>query len=40
MNKVRTPTHLVPAATTFASPCLEDYLLDHALHSLGIPSTL
>ena len=40
MNKVRTPTHLVAGADDIRVAVSEDYLLDHALHSLGIPSTL
>ena len=40
MHKVRTPTHLVAGAKDIRVAVSEDYLLDHALHSLGIPSTL
>ncbi|HZR58288.1 MAG TPA: prolyl oligopeptidase family serine peptidase [Terriglobales bacterium] len=40
MNKVRTPTHLVAGADDIRVAVAEDYLLDHALHNLGIPSTL
>jgi dipeptidyl aminopeptidase/acylaminoacyl peptidase len=40
MDKVRTPTHLVAGADDIRVAVSEDYLLDHALHSLGIPSTL
>jgi dipeptidyl aminopeptidase/acylaminoacyl peptidase len=40
MNKVRTPTHLVAGGNDIRVAVSEDYLLDHALHSLGIPSTL
>ena len=40
MEKVRTPTHMVAGADDIRVAVSEDYLLDHALHSLGIPSTL
>jgi dipeptidyl aminopeptidase/acylaminoacyl peptidase len=40
MNKVRTPTHLVAGADDLRVAVAEDYLLDHALHTLGVPSTL
>jgi len=40
MHKVRTPTHLVAGGSDIRVAVSEDYLLDHALHSLGIPSTL
>ena len=40
MNKVRTPTHMVAGADDIRVAVSENYLLDHALHSLGIPSTL
>ena len=40
MDKVRTPTHLVAGGDDIRVAVSEDYLLDHALHSLGIPSTL
>jgi dipeptidyl aminopeptidase/acylaminoacyl peptidase len=40
MNKVRTPTHLVAGADDVRVAVAEDYLLDHALHNLGIPSDL
>jgi dipeptidyl aminopeptidase/acylaminoacyl peptidase len=40
MNKVRTPTHLVAGADDIRVAVAEDYLLDHALHNLGIPSDL
>jgi dipeptidyl aminopeptidase/acylaminoacyl peptidase len=40
MNKVRTPTHLVAGADDIRVAVAEDYLLDHALHNLGVPSTL
>lgn len=40
IDKVRTPTHMVAGADDIRVAVSEDYLLDHALHSLGIPSTL
>jgi dipeptidyl aminopeptidase/acylaminoacyl peptidase len=40
MNKVRTPTHLVAGADDIRVAVAEDYLLDRALHYLGVPSTL
>lgn len=40
INKVRTPTHMVAGADDIRVAVAEDYLLDHALHNLGIPSTL
>jgi dipeptidyl aminopeptidase/acylaminoacyl peptidase len=40
MNKVRTPTHLVAGADDIRVAVAEDYLLDRALHNLGVPSTL
>jgi acylaminoacyl-peptidase len=40
MNKVRTPTHIVAGADDIRVAVAEDYLLDHALHNLGVPSTL
>jgi len=40
INKVRTPTHIVAGADDIRVAVAEDYLLDHALHNLGIPSTL
>jgi len=40
MEKVRTPTHMVAGADDIRVAVAEDYLLDHALHNLGIPSTL
>jgi len=40
IDKVRTPTHLVAGADDIRVAVAEDYLLDHALHNLGIPSTL
>jgi dipeptidyl aminopeptidase/acylaminoacyl peptidase len=40
MNRVRTPTHMVAGADDIRVAVAEDYLLDHALHNLGIPSDL
>jgi dipeptidyl aminopeptidase/acylaminoacyl peptidase len=40
MNKVRTPTHIVAGADDIRVAVAEAYLLDHALHVLGVPSTL
>jgi len=40
INKVRTPTHMVAGADDIRVAVAEDYLLDHALHNLGVPSTL
>jgi acylaminoacyl-peptidase len=40
IEKVRTPTHMVAGADDIRVAVLEDYLLDHALHTLNVPSTL
>jgi dipeptidyl aminopeptidase/acylaminoacyl peptidase len=40
MDKVRTPTHMVGGADDIRVAVLEDYLLEHALYSLGIPNKL
>jgi dipeptidyl aminopeptidase/acylaminoacyl peptidase len=40
IDKVKTPTHMVAGSDDIRVAVLEDYLLDHALHSLGVPSTL
>jgi dipeptidyl aminopeptidase/acylaminoacyl peptidase len=40
MDKVRTPTHIVAGADDIRVAVLEDYLLEHALYSLGIPNQL
>lgn len=40
MNKVRTPTHIVAGAEDIRVAVAEAYVLDHALHALGVPSTL
>ena len=39
INKVRTPTHIVAGGDDIRVAVAEDYLLDHALHNLGVPST-
>jgi dipeptidyl aminopeptidase/acylaminoacyl peptidase len=40
INKVRTPTHMVAGADDIRVSVAEDYLLDRALHELGVPSDL
>ena len=40
IEKVRTPTHIVAGADDIRVAVLEDYLLEHALYSLGIPNKL
>jgi dipeptidyl aminopeptidase/acylaminoacyl peptidase len=40
INKVRTPTHMVAGADDIRVAVMEDYLLEHALYSLGIPNAL
>jgi dipeptidyl aminopeptidase/acylaminoacyl peptidase len=40
INKVHTPTHIVSGADDVRVAAAEAYLLDHALHALGVPSTL
>jgi dipeptidyl aminopeptidase/acylaminoacyl peptidase len=40
MDKVHTPTHIVSGAEDVRVASLEAYLLERALHSLGIPSAL
>jgi acylaminoacyl-peptidase len=40
INKVRTPTHIVAGANDIRVAVSENYLLDHALHIMGVPSTL
>jgi dipeptidyl aminopeptidase/acylaminoacyl peptidase len=40
IEKVRTPTHMVAGADDIRVAVLEDYLLEHALTSLGIPNAL
>jgi dipeptidyl aminopeptidase/acylaminoacyl peptidase len=40
IDKVRTPTHIVAGAADVRVAVAEAYLLDRALYSLGVPSTL
>jgi acylaminoacyl-peptidase len=40
IDKVKTPTHMVGGADDIRVAVLEDYLLEHALYSLGIPNKL
>jgi dipeptidyl aminopeptidase/acylaminoacyl peptidase len=40
IDRVRTPTHVVAGADDIRVAVLEDYLLEHALYSLGIPNKL
>jgi dipeptidyl aminopeptidase/acylaminoacyl peptidase len=40
IDKVKTPTHIVAGADDIRVAVLEDYLLEHALYSLGIPNAL
>jgi dipeptidyl aminopeptidase/acylaminoacyl peptidase len=40
IDKVTTPTHMVAGADDIRVAVLEDYLLEHALYSLGIPNAL
>jgi len=40
IDKVKTPTHIVAGEDDIRVAVAEDYLLEHALHNLGIPSTL
>jgi dipeptidyl aminopeptidase/acylaminoacyl peptidase len=40
MDKVKTPTHIVAGSDDIRVAVAEGYLLDHALHSLSVPSTL
>jgi len=40
IDKVRTPTHMVAGADDVRVAVLEDYLLEHALFSLGVPNKL
>jgi dipeptidyl aminopeptidase/acylaminoacyl peptidase len=40
IQKVRTPTHMVAGEDDIRVAVLEDYLLEHALYSLGIPNAL
>ena len=38
--KVKTPTHIVAGGSDIRVAVEEDYLLEHALHALGVPSSL
>lgn len=40
IDKVKTPTHIVAGADDIRVAVLEQYLLEHALYSLGIPNKL
>jgi dipeptidyl aminopeptidase/acylaminoacyl peptidase len=40
IDKVKTPTHMVCGADDIRVAVAENYLLEHALHSLGVPSSL
>ena len=40
MNRVTTPTHIVAGSSDVRVPVLEAYLLERALHTLKVPSTL
>jgi len=40
MDKVRTQTHMAAAADDIRVAALENYLLEHALYSLGVPNKL
>jgi dipeptidyl aminopeptidase/acylaminoacyl peptidase len=40
IDKVKTPTHMVGGADDIRVAVLENYLLDHALFALGVPSRL
>ncbi len=40
IDKVRTPTHMVAGADDVRVAVMEDYLLEHALYSLGVPNAL
>jgi dipeptidyl aminopeptidase/acylaminoacyl peptidase len=40
IDKVKTPTHMSAGADDIRVAVLEDYLLEHALYSLGIPNKL
>ena len=39
-DKVKTPTHIVAGEDDIRVAVAEDYLLEHALHVLGVPSSL
>src|SRR5207302_2067780 len=40
IEKVKTPTHMVAGSADIRVAVLEDYLLEHALYSLGVPNNL
>ncbi len=40
IDKVKTPTHIVAGADDIRVAVLEDYLLEHAFYSLGVPNAL
>jgi dipeptidyl aminopeptidase/acylaminoacyl peptidase len=40
IKNVKTPTHMVAGSDDIRVAVLEDYLLEHALHNLGIPNNL
>jgi len=40
IDKVKTPTHMVGGANDIRVAVLENYLLEHALYSLGVPNKL
>jgi len=40
IDKVKTPTHMVAGANDIRVAVMEDYLLEHALYSLGVPNAL
>jgi len=40
IDKVKTPTHIVAGGSDVRVAVAEDYLLEHALHELGVPSSL
>jgi len=40
IDKVKTPTHIVAGGSDIRVAVAEEYLLEHALHYLGVPSTL
>jgi dipeptidyl aminopeptidase/acylaminoacyl peptidase len=39
-NKVKTPTHVVAGGSDIRVAVAEDYLIEHALHTLNVPSSL
>ena len=40
INRVKTPTHMVGGASDIRVAVLENYLLEHALYSIGVPNKL